>query len=301
MHHLSFMLSILIPIYNEDVTKLVKDLVYQCNRLKIAFEVICFDDGSRDSYKQKNEVLRSVFRVNYVEMSENLGRARIRNWLAKSASFDHLLFLDGDTKLVNKSFIKNYVSYLPSNNLLVGGRIYKSKAPKSTNKILHWKYGTERESLPAKERQKAGFIHFHSNNFVMPAKVWKSHPFDENITGYGYEDLLLAQELESDGIVIQHIDNPTLHNKIENTEDFIKKTLEGLSNLKSLYKNGRLKTTRLINVYEKLKQYKLLNITDKYLRSKMNDYENNMRSANPNIRKFNLWKLTKFIELMVKK
>jgi len=92
------MLSILIPIYNEDITKLVKDLAYQCNRQKIDFEIICFDDASKQRYKDKNEVLRSVFRVNYVELSENLGRAKIRNWLAKSARFEHLMFLDGDSK-----------------------------------------------------------------------------------------------------------------------------------------------------------------------------------------------------------
>jgi len=252
------MLSILIPIYNEDVTKLVKDLSYQCNRLKITYEIICFDDGSRQLYKDKNEVLRSVFRVNYVELTENLGRAKIRNWLAKSASFEHLLFLDGDSKLINKSFVKNYVEHLPSDKILVGGRIYKPKQPKNIKKILHWKYGSLRESLNAAKRQKAGFIHFHSNNFIIPSAIFDKHKFDTEINGYGYEDLVFAQELETAGYEIQHIDNPTRHNKIENVDDFLQKTTEGIGNLHSLYKSGRLKTTRLIKVYERLSKYKLL-------------------------------------------
>ena len=292
------MLSILIPIYNEDITALVKDLSYQCNRQKIDHEIICFDDKSRQLYKDKNEVLRSAFKVNYVELSENLGRAKIRNWLSKSASFDHLLFLDGDSKLINKSFIKNYVAHLPSNKIIVGGRIYKPKQPKNIKKILHWKYGSLRESLTAKKRQKAGFIHFHSNNFIIPAEIFNQHKFDPEINGYGYEDLVFAQELETAGHEIMHIDNPTRHNKIENVEDFLSKTKEGIENLHSLYKSGRLRTTRLIKVYERLKKYKLLNITSKHLGKKVSQYEENLRSAEPSIRKFNLWKLYQFIQLM---
>lgn len=295
------MLSILIPIYNENVTKLVADLVYQCNKQKITFEIICFDDGSRKAIKEKNEVLRSTFRVNYVEMSENLGRAKIRNWLSKSASYEHLLFLDGDSKLINKSFIKNYVAHLPSNKIIVGGRIYKPKQPKTVKKILHWKYGSLRESLSAKARQKAGFIHFHSNNFIIPSIVFKDHHFDEDINGYGYEDLVMAQELESEGHQILHIDNPTRHNKIEDCEKFIAKTKEGIENLDMLYNSGRLTTTRLIKTYEWLKKYKLLNVVHRYLNKKDVEYQENMRSENPSIRKFNLWKLNLFIELQSKR
>ncbi len=292
------MLSILIPIYNEDITALVKDLSYQCNRQNIDHEIICFDDKSRQLYKDKNEVLRSAFKVNYVELSENLGRAKIRNWLAKSASFDHLLFLDGDSKLINKSFIKNYVAHLPSNKIIVGGRIYKPKQPKNVKKILHWKYGSLRESLTAQKRQKAGFIHFHSNNFIIPAEIFNKHKFDPEINGYGYEDLVFAQELETAGFEIMHIDNPTRHNKIENVEDFLSKTTEGIANLHQLYTAGRLKTTRLIQAYERLKKYKLLGFTTKHLAKKYPSYEENLRSSEPSIRKFNLWKLYQFIQLM---
>lgn len=292
------MLSILIPIYNEDITALVKDLSYQCNRQKITYEIICFDDKSRPLYKNKNEVLRSVFRVNYVELSENLGRAKIRNWLAKSASFEHLLFLDGDSKLINKSFIKNYVAHLPTDKVIVGGRIYKPKQPKNIKKILHWKYGSIRESLTAIKRQKAGFIHFHSNNFIIPSKVFAQHKFDPDINGYGYEDLVFAQELEDAGIEILHIDNPTRHNKIENVDDFLAKTTEGIGNLHQLYTAGRLTTTRLIKAYERLKKYKLLSITKNHLANQCASYEENLRSENPSIRKFNLWKLYQFILLM---
>lgn len=292
------MLSILIPIYNDDVTKLVKELSYQCNRQKIAFEIICFDDGSRPKIKEKNEVLRSVFRVNYVEMSENLGRAKIRNWLAKSARFEYLLFLDGDTKLINKSFIKNYLALFPSPHIIVGGRIYKGKAPKAVSKTLHWTYGSQRESLPAAKRQKAGYQHFHSNNFIIPAHIAKQHPFDESIDGYGYEDLVFAYDLEQAGHYIHHVDNPTRHGKIEKTDDFIRKTKHSLKNLAILYQSGRLPQTRLTKAYELLKKYKIYNFTKKKLSQREDKYLADMKSASPNMRRFNLWKLLQFMRIM---
>ncbi|MBK9736768.1 MAG: glycosyltransferase family 2 protein [Saprospiraceae bacterium] len=39
-------------------------------------------------------------------MSENLGRSKIRNWLGKAAYFEYILFLDGDSTIKSKDFIK---------------------------------------------------------------------------------------------------------------------------------------------------------------------------------------------------
>lgn len=292
------MLSILIPIYNEDVTRLVKELSYQCNKLKISYEIICFDDGSKESIKAKNEVLRSVFRVNYVELSENVGRAKIRNLLARTARYEHLLFLDGDTRLLNRSFVKNYVQHLPSPHVIVGGRVYSKKPPKAQSKLLHWTYGTQRESLPAIKRQKAGYMHFHSNNFIIPSHIAKEFPFDESIQGYGYEDLVYAYDIEQAGHRIWHIDNPTRHGQIEKTDRFLEKTLHSLANLKTLHLTGRLPETRLTRSYHKLKSWRLLGLIERYLTRKSEAYLSNLKGSKPNMRQFNLWKLWHFIKLM---
>ena len=61
------MLSILIPIYNRDVTKLVEELLDQCGKANIPFEILCFDDGSTEKWKKKNKVINARFGVNYVE------------------------------------------------------------------------------------------------------------------------------------------------------------------------------------------------------------------------------------------
>ncbi len=103
------MLSILIPIYNQDVRPLVYTLSKQCNKLKIRHQILCFDDFSDQKYKDLNKELAFKIDINYTEIPENLGRSRIRNWLGKAAYFEYLLFLDGDTVVKSKDFIKNSI------------------------------------------------------------------------------------------------------------------------------------------------------------------------------------------------
>ena len=96
------MLSILIPVYQVKVEKLVVKLIKQCDRCKIEFEILCFDDGSKERIKVSNRSIDLLMRVNYVELSENLGRSKIRNRLAKSARYDYLLFLDADSQVKSR-------------------------------------------------------------------------------------------------------------------------------------------------------------------------------------------------------
>ena len=100
------MLSIVIPIFNQDVRTLDYTLVKQCNKLNINYQVLCFDDGSEQKYKEFNKELAFKINVNYTEMPENLGRSKIRNWLGKAAYYEYILFLDGDSTIKNKDFIK---------------------------------------------------------------------------------------------------------------------------------------------------------------------------------------------------
>ncbi|MCO6463928.1 MAG: glycosyltransferase family 2 protein [Saprospiraceae bacterium] len=292
------MLSIVIPIYNQDVRKLVDTLMKQCQKLDINFQILCFDDCSEPKYRKLNKELAFRINVNYTEMAENLGRSRIRNWLGKAAYFDNILFLDGDTVIKNRNFIKTYVDYLPTEHILCGGRNYSLKPPRSKKKLLHWRYGSKRESLPSKKRNKDPYINFHSNNFIIPEKLFKDHLFDENVKGYGYEDLLYAFDLKKSGVNIVHIDNPTLHDGLEVNTMFIKKTKNAIENLAMLYKQKKIPHTRLIKSYEKLKEWDMLKAFQWYYARVSDNIDANLLSDNPSVFKFNLWKLHLFIENM---
>ncbi len=290
------MLSILIPIYNQDVRPLVYTLSKQCNKLKIRHQILCFDDLSEQRYKDLNKELAFKIDINYTEIPENLGRSRIRNWLGKAAYFEYLLFLDGDTVIKSKDFIKKYIDHAIEDTVIYGGRTYSTQTPKSKKKILHWKYGTKKEALPAKKRSKNPWLNFQSNNFLIPQKIFAKHMFDESVEGYGYEDLLYSRRLQLAGFKIMHINNPTIHDGLEVNTVFIKKTENAIDNLVKIYLKFPDINTRLTKGYEYLKNYGLLSSFEwTYSKIKIK-IQNNMLSENPSISMFNMWKLHLFAE-----
>lgn len=294
------MLSIVIPIYNQDVRPLVYTLMKQCNKLDIMYQILCFDDCSDQKYRDLNNELAHKIHVNYTEMTENLGRSRIRNWLGKAAYYDYVLFLDGDSAVKSRDFIKNYVKLLPFDGVICGGRDYAPGKPRSKKKLLHWKYGRKRESLPAKKRNKDPWLNFHSNNFMIPEKIFRENLFDEKVTGYGYEDLLYAHRLAEKGIRIWHTDNPVRHEGIESTTEFLKKNRHATENLAKLYHDKKIPPTRLINTYLKLKNWGMVMWFEKMYGKYEQRINQNLVSENPSVTLFNVWKLHLFIENITK-
>lgn len=284
------MLSILIPVYNQDVRKLVYTLANQCTKLKINFQILCFDDGSKESYKVKNRELGSKMNINYTEMTENLGRSKIRNWLGKSAYFDYLLFLDGDSGVRDKHFIKKYLDVLPFEGVIYGGRSYQKKKPARYKKVLHWKYGMTREALPAKKRKKHPYLNFQSNNFLVSASVFQDHHFLENVQGYGYEDLQYAALLEKRGIPVLHIDNPVFHDGLEDNAVFLAKTRKSIDNLVMLENKNQLPGTRLMLFHQKLQRFGMQNLLYRFIKKYLKRIEKNLLSPDPSVLLFNLWK-----------
>jgi len=121
--------SILIPIFNFDVRPLVNDLHGQCEACAIAYEILCFDDGSTPQFKMLNKEIWKLPNVIYRDMPQNLGRSAIRNALSRAARFEQLLFMDCDSKVVSTDFIKNYLTHAAPNCLVYGGRCYQASPP----------------------------------------------------------------------------------------------------------------------------------------------------------------------------
>jgi len=284
------MISILIPIYNYDVTKLVGTLNEQCKASDQTYEIVCYDDCSKEKFRKLNRALDNEFNVSYIELSENLGRAKIRNWLAKNARFDSLLFIDCDSKIDNKNFITNYLRELEKSKVLYGGRHYQSNAPKTQQKFLHWTYGRKREALPLEKRIKIPYRSFQTNNFVINRELMLAHPFDENIKTYGYEDLLMAQSLKDEGIPITHIENPLIHKGVEKNEDFLTKSAKAAENLAILYNNRSLLDTKMISFHEKIKKIGFNSLLHKLIRRKKDGILKNLNSKNPNLFYFDLYR-----------
>jgi len=290
------MISILIPIYNFDVTELVPKLVDQCNKAKILYEIICFDDGSQPKYKEKNQAILHLMGVNYVELSENFGRSKIRNKLASVASFDYLLFMDCDSKVKYATYIKRYKKEIQKEcEVCYGGRAYKKSKPRAKSKILHWKYGLNREALSAEKRAKRPYLNFMSNNFLIRTDIFLDIKFDESIEGYGYEDLAFAERLKKFDIKIDHIENPLEHLGLEKTSDFLNKTEVGIQNLKNLIKEGKIVETRLTKAAYWIDKLGLRAFVFNKLNRREPQIRQNLHSENPSLRQFDFFKLLYFL------
>ncbi len=253
------MLSVLIPIYNFDVRTLVFGLYTQLTAAEIAFEILCYDDASTSSalQTQNRAVLKTFSNVRYVELPQNIGRARIRNLLATDAQYPYLLFLDCDSKIVSQSYIKNYINHLAYDIVLYGGRCYSPTPPTLPNLRLHWCYGSKREAITAQQRTHHPYHAFMTNNFLIHKDIFEKIRFDERLARYGHEDTIFGWELQQRQVKILHLDNPLEHLGLETTDIFLEKTRQGIQNLIWLQQHYPQVRTKLLQVYNAVAKYKL--------------------------------------------
>jgi glycosyltransferase involved in cell wall biosynthesis len=285
------MLSILIPIYNFDVRQLAEDLHGQCESAGIAFEIVCFDDGSGENFKEKNRELSRFNNLIYKELPQNLGRSAIRNALGRAARFPWLLFMDCDSKVVSPDFIQKYLNSIQPGSLVYGGRCYSPTPPADPALYFHWHYGTFRESMTAQQRKSSPWHHFMTNNFLIPRDLLLAILFDETLRQYGHEDTLFGMELARRHVPIIHIDNPLEHIGLEPVDVFLKKTEQGIENLYLLWRQGKPIETRLLLFFLKCKKWRLvspLRLAFLFCKKLM---VKQLRSGSPSLSVFDFYKL----------
>ncbi len=290
------MLSILIPVYNFDITRLVKALNNQAHTANIDFEIIIIDDASEDEYKIKNRTLKELGKVKYIEEYQNLGRSRIRNKLADLASFHYLLFIDCDSEIYNSDYIKNYVDICNGDIVICGGRIYEPKKPADNNYYLRWLHGIKREQFSAHSRNSEPNKSFMTNNFIISRPIFDKVRFDETITNYGHEDTLFGYELKKNNIIIKHIDNPLIHIGLETNHEFLEKTKEGIKNLRKIMKtNGNekvlIKDITLLHYFNFLRKIGITRLLRFLFRKTEKKLYNYLINNRPFIFFFDLYKL----------
>ena len=252
------LLSILIPVFNYNVTHLVTELHRQAEALGELYEICLLDDGSDEKFKVRNRDLIQKTNIHYEELPQNIGRAAIRNRLVEMAQYDYLLYMDCDSGVVMPLYLQTYVAALHPQRLLYGGRAYLPKPPSNPQYLLHWHYGRQREQQDFLERQKNPYHSFMTNNFLIPKSIFASITFDENLRNYGHEDTLFGMELAKKKIAIQHLNNPLLHLGLESTAVFLSKTKMAVHNLAQLQQQGKRVETRLSQTYSQIARWKLL-------------------------------------------
>lgn len=284
------MLSILIPTYNYDCYDLVLELHRQATELNIEFEIIVADDCSKTELPRLH-LINQLSNCQLIKPQHNLGRAKIRNFLANKSQYNHLLFLDSDSFPAHNNFIKNYIDFIPQNLTILGGRIYNDA--QDEHHTLLTKYGIikERNNNPVHISNAP----FTSPNFLIPKTIFNKIRFNENIKGYGHEDTIFGIELSRLNIPYYRFDNPIIHLQIEDNQTFIYKTNESIQNLYNIYKTQQYPEIQtlspVLNLYTKIKKFHLTTIFTKIYQNYSNSLLKYCDNKNPNLKLFSLYKL----------
>ena len=286
------MLTVCIPVYNQNVERLISDLIAQAYPLNEDVSIVIIDDASSEEFQDQFNELRKFATI--IQLEINIGRSKIRNAFLEYTSAEYLLFLDCDAQIVRPDFLSKYLEFIKVNKpkVLFGASIYQKETP-PVNYRLRWKYGSTIESKSFQFRTSVPQLGFKTNNFLVHRKILKLYPFNELIKGYGHEDTLFGFELEQNGISICHIDNPVLNAHLDSNSQFLNKTDEALKNLFHIWElseKNRLLLERLVilKIYFKYERNLILSVT---LGSLMRPLRFLLELGISNLTLFNLYKL----------
>jgi glycosyltransferase involved in cell wall biosynthesis len=292
------MFSVCIPIYNYEVSELVQSLHAQALQTGQPFEILLMDDASQEEFRAKNVAI-DLPHVRYIQLMKNIGRSKIRNQLSRTAKYPYLIFMDCDSAVPSEEYINNYLPYFEPDVVCYGGCIYEKNRPQD-KRYLRWKYGINRESVPAEERRKEPNFSFKTGNFLVSKTIMEKNPFNEEIRDYGHEDTLFGIQLSGEGIQIQHIDNPLIHLGLEDADVFLDKTERAVMNLKKIDKilqenySQYVNHSSLIRAAKQLKKWHLTSMIAFLFSIFKPLIKRNLLGKRPSLFLFDLYKLGTF-------
>lgn len=289
-------ISILLPVYNHVCISLVRELHQQAEACGVDHEIIVADDGSTDVTKiDENRCIGDIPHCTYIVREANVGRAAIRNFLARSAASEWLLFLDCDVELPDADFIRRYV-YAVGDDVIDGGVCTDRDAGRWQGNL---RFAYERASEPrhvAIERAAMPYRCFRTTNFMVRREVILAHPFDERFRFYGYEDVLFGKRLKEEKCAIRHIDNPVVIGEMEPNGIFLEKTEEALRTL-YMFRDELRGYSDLLDLAERLCRvfpgwllHMFYSLVGPLLRS-------NLSGGHPNLTAFGLYRLGYYLSL----
>ena len=334
-------LSILIPLYNQVGVALAMALskqVEQCAKeekkknegkgnandtISLGFEIIFADDGSADATaRQRNAIIAQLPYCQYIERPKNVGRSAIRNFLAHTAHYSHLIFLDGDVAIKRGNFVQTYLAHRNDADVIIGTLHFsrmqvacdtaediightkraKEETKKTTEPVLYddnLKYRYEQQFLakhPVKKRMQQPYASFRTTNFMVRRDLLLAYPFDETFHEYGYEDTLFGKQLKEHGATLIHLDNAATIADYEDNATFVAKTEESLRTL-AAHAHQLQGYSTLLHTANKLKCLHLQPLIAFVFELFKGLLHKNLCSNSPSVFLFNVYKLGYYINL----
>ncbi|TDY14231.1 glycosyltransferase family 2 protein [Meridianimaribacter flavus] len=278
------MISVLIPIYNYNIVDLVNRLHSQLTKVNVAFEIICIDDASKESYTKKNLQINNLPYTNLIVSEVNNGRVKTRQLLSSKAKFEWLLFLDADVLPKSDDFISKYLEFLNKEyKAIYGGFAYYKTTPEPQF-MLRWKYGKKHEEVDAQIRNRTPYKVIISANFLITKTCFNHIHLKIKDEGYGFDNYFGAL-LKENNISVYHINNEVYHLGIEKSDTYLtKKELAAETLLKLDQENKNIKhDNNLLALFLNLKRFYLHYIFALFFKLFKKIMRQNLLSNNPSI------------------
>jgi len=227
----STFLSVLIPVYNWDVSELLLRLIAQIRSLPRPgnVEIIVMDDGSSKRYEIDSSLLLCPL-VHYHAFAENRGRAAIRKKLLQEANGEYILFLDADMLPDDDRFLHRYIEYAEGgSDIVCGGISYRQCRQKDGDYSFYLYKSSQTEVVAADRRQSIPWRYLFTSNVMVRRQVARTVPFDSRFAGYGFEDIEWALRL-STLYKIEHIDNTCTHMGLQTKKQTFSKMRQSIDN-----------------------------------------------------------------------
>tara|TARA_R110002050_G_scaffold122015_3_gene240482 strand:- start:14670 stop:15560 length:891 start_codon:yes stop_codon:yes gene_type:complete len=290
-------LSICLPLYQQQPYALVQSLLKQAEDLKVEYEILIIDDASSPEVSEVNQqFFAKLSNVRYLVLPHNIGRAKMRNLLASEAKGQFFLSLDADVYVNKADFLRSFWSLGQNNTVLIGGI---ELGPLQSGCELRWYYAKQRETLSLEKRLENPYSSFMTGAFFCERSIFMQLKFDEEIKGYGHEDTLFGFSLRDLKIPLLHIDNPILIEADDRNIDYLEKSKEALENLKIVYRKQPhlAKDIKILQLALNIERSGFSPIFRALYRTFRKLILQNLLSAKPNLRYFDLYRLNYLLKL----
>ncbi len=290
-------LSILIPTRNDACLTQVRDLQQMASSIEgLRYEIIVSDDASTDEEtRRQNAMINEIEHCALVRHTENTGRAANRNFLARQARYEWLLFLDCNVKFDNERFLRNYIES-DETDIVNGGIVAKTDKSLSDSNLRYMYEKKIEAAHTASERNKRPYQSFRTSNFMVRRNVMLKHPLDESVPGYGYEDVLFGKTLCKNSLKIKHIDNPVVMTHFEDNEKYVAKIEEAMNTLHAL-RNDLTGYSPLLSAAATLRKFHLTPLFMLFFKKNAQRIRANLAGTSPSIRWLNIYKLAYYLSI----
>ena len=286
------MISVLIPVYNNDVNTLVKRVHTQLTAGGVPFEILFLEDGSKVENITANHPLNQLENTVQLVSEKNRGRLNTRNELSDQARFEWLLFIDSDTLPKTQAFIQNYLEAIDDEvEAIFGGFAYSDEAP-DKELLLRWRYGRTFEEKPARKRNRKPYKLIISANFMIQKRVLNSLNLSSETKRYGH-DSFFSSRLKQKQVRLKHIDNEVYHLGLESNSKYLKKKEQAARTMFQFYESGQMPIheNSLLQTFTRIKRFGLRPVFSLAFKLLRKPLRLNLTGKNPNVYALQLYRI----------